>query len=472
MSKTPTLIDKTGMGGVIAIDGFAYQRWDAICRIPGWLLNPAFEGLTIEALEDFEARFFSPHSAHGHVLERFQAKSGVLTRGAIVGVFEDFQQYDARYPSTTLMQTLVTPNLPSALQWVEVHAGRIERARRFYQPFSDIIDANDDAYRSKLEQEFPGSLGQFVASSANVSLRHFTNYRSATSAFFDALDTAFPESDLGSKKIKALFDQLNGVFLNASGALVDRQTLVQIFGAALGPEALTKHSQPVRILSDTLTDAHDHIEIDGRPFSGAPGTYPAPEVWGSDLMGPLGKTADWLRTMGHSRVALSGRYRLSTGFAFGAAFRSAFGFEVEVPTRDGFWNTDSHPVANTNYPKWTIEPAVQLVEDRLIVSVGVLRDPTSQVAKQFEIDGACQVLRIYLPQALTSGEDAQASVQIIKRAVSAALTDLDAHSIDLFFVGPAALAIALGHRWNGMAPTQFFEFVSDQNSYVPTVEIA
>jgi len=472
MSKTPTLIDKTGMGGVIALDGFDYQRWDAICRIPGWLLNPTFEGLTIEALEDFEARFFSPHSVHGHVLERFQAKSGALTRGSIVGVFEDFQRYDARYSGTTLMQTLVTPTLPSALQWIETNAGRIERARRFYQPFTGIISANDDAYRSKLEEAFPGSLGTFVANGANISLRNFTDYSSASSVFANALNTAFQESDFGMRSISALFDQLNHVFSNASGAMVDRQSLIEVLGSVLSSELLVKTSQPVRILSDAVHDVSDHIEIDARPFSGGPVAYPAPEMWGSDLAGPLEKTANWLRTMGHSRVTLSGRYRLSTGFAVGAAFRAAFGFEVEIPTRDGFWNTDTHPVPRASYPEWTIEPSTQLVGDRLVVSIGVLRDPTSQVAKQFAIDETSQILRIFLSQALTSGEDAQASVLDIKSAVSAACVGLDARSIDLFFVGPAALAVALGHRWNGMAPTQFFEFVSGQGTYVPTIEVA
>lgn len=157
--------------------------------------------------------------------------------------------------------------------------------------------------------------------------------------------------------------------------------------------------------------------IDARPFAGGLVAYPSPEVWDLDLVSPLKKATDWLRAIGHSMVTLSGRYRLSTGFAVGAAFRATFGFDLAIPTRDGFWNTNSHREPNTNYPEWTIERATQLLEDRLIVSVGVLRDPTSHVAKQFEIDSANQILCIILPQALTSGEDAQASVQAIKGAV-------------------------------------------------------
>src|SRR4051794_11835251 len=76
--RPPTLTDDKGMGGIIAQDGFDYQIWDALARVPAWLRNPAFEGLALEVLEDSEVRFFAPHAPRAHVLERFQAKSGVL----------------------------------------------------------------------------------------------------------------------------------------------------------------------------------------------------------------------------------------------------------------------------------------------------------------------------------------------------------------------------------------------------------
>ena len=75
----PALTDARGMGGVIAQDGFSYQLWDGLARLPAWLANPAFEEMIFEGLEDLEARFIAPKAPpRFRVLERFQAKSGSL----------------------------------------------------------------------------------------------------------------------------------------------------------------------------------------------------------------------------------------------------------------------------------------------------------------------------------------------------------------------------------------------------------
>lgn len=470
MSDAPNLIDKTGMGGVIAIDGFDYQRWDAICRIPAWLKNAAFEGLTVEALEDFEARFFSPHAVHSHVLERFQAKSGHLTRGDIVEVFENFKTYDTHYPNTALIQTLVTPALPPALRWLERDAGRIERARRFYQPFTDITDANDGAFQTKLEAEFSGDLGRFVAKNANIFLRSLHDQSAAASAFSGELHKAYPEFDFGMRSVQDLFQKLNEVLANAVGEMVGRAVLIDLFSAVL-PELLISQGCPVRILSVDQPGEVDCIDIDGRPFSGGDLAYPPPDVWKSKLLKPLNRAAEWCRVNGHTRIVLSGRYRLSTGFAIGAAFRSALGFEIEIPTRDGSWNTDSHPIPGKSYPELSIEPPEQLFEEKLLVAIGCLRDPTQQVEKQLTSGDAKQILRIHLPEAITSAEDTQASVQSIKMAISCACGKFNVNQIDCYFAGPTALAIALGHRWNGLPPTQLHEFVASENDYVPTLQL-
>lgn len=471
MSDAPSLISKTGMGGVIAIDGFDYQRWDAICRIPAWLKNAAFEGLTVEALEDFEARFFSPHAVHGHVLERFQAKSGHLTRGEIVEVFENFMTYDTHYPNTALIQTLVTPALPAALRWLERDAGRIERARRFYQPFTDITDANDRAFRTKLEAELSGDLGRFVAKNANIFLRSLHDQSAAASAFSEELRKAYPESDFGMRSVQDLFQKLNQVFTKAVGQMVDRAVLIELFSAII-PELLISQGCRVRILSGEQPREVACIDIDGRPFIGGDLVYPAPDVWTSKLLKPLNIAAEWCRVNGHSRIVLSGRYRLSTGFAIGAAFRSVSGFEIEIPTREGFWSTDAHPVSGKSYPEWTIEPPAQSYNDSLAVAIGCLRDPTQQVEEQLALDDTQKILRLHLPEAVTSAEDLQASVRSIKTAVSTACAKFNVNQIDCYFAGPAALAVALGHRWNGLPPTQWHEFVASENEYVPTLRVA
>src|SRR6266446_2038536 len=97
-STGPTLTEAKGMGGVIAQEGFDYQLWEGLVRLPAWLHNPAFEGMIFEGLEDLEARFFAPHAPRHQLLERFQAKSGALTRGDLIEVFESFRRFTTAYP--------------------------------------------------------------------------------------------------------------------------------------------------------------------------------------------------------------------------------------------------------------------------------------------------------------------------------------------------------------------------------------
>ena len=76
-----------------------------------------------------------------------------------------------------------------------------------------------------------------------------------------------------------------------------------------------------------------------------------------------------------------------------------------------------------------------------------------------------------LPQALPDGAAAQASVQRIKAEIARVVGQLRPGQIDLFYAGSAAFAVALGHRWNGMPPTQLHEFVAAEQRYVPTARL-
>jgi hypothetical protein len=49
-----------------------------------------------------------------------------------------------------------------------------------------------------------------------------------------------------------------------------------------------------------------------------------------------------------------------------------------------------------------------------------------------------------------------------------AVARLGARQIRLYLAGPAAFAVALGHRWNAMPPTQLHEYVTSERHYEPT----
>lgn len=463
----PTLTDAKGMGGVNAQDGFDYQVWDAVVRIPAWLRSPVFEGLTVEGLEDVEARFFAPHAPRGHFLDRFQGKSAQLTRGQVIDVFNDFAAFDDAHPGAARAHVLVTPSLPKELQWLGKDSDRVRRARPFYAPFPDVIVASDEKLERDIVAEFGQKLGPRVARSFDVSSRLFPDRTTAEAMFAGALEQAFGV-DLSARKSAQAFGALATHLVNNRGSMVARSTLLRLIGEVLGTPLISQGPLPVHVRSDRNAPAEDAVEIDVSAFSGMEGSPPTVEEWQTSLLAPLERTAKWAHGSGYNRVRITGSYRISTAFALGWSFRAATGFDLEIPTRGGAdWLTDDRPGLHEARLPWEITAPDHLHDGRLVVSIGVLRDPTQDVRALLGLESGSGVLRAYLGQPVTSGREAQDSAQALKDAVVAQVARLTPQGIDLFYAGPAALAIALGHRWNAMPATQLHEF-SPAQGYAPS----
>ncbi|MDH3659428.1 MAG: SAVED domain-containing protein [Alphaproteobacteria bacterium] len=458
------------MGGVIAQDGFDYQLWDSLVRLPAWLANPAFESLIFEGLEDLEARFFTPHAPRGRLLERYQAKSGALTPAEVRDVLISFQNFEAAYPHAARVQTLVTPSLPSTIAWLRRDPLRVRRARPFYAPFDDVAAACDARLRERLVDAYGEQLGGFVAQSVEFDQRSFADRDSALNAFGIALDRTLPSLEASPRHISDAFDALSNLGHRSIGVPLPRQTLIQTIENRLGRPLAPPSSFPLRIRSDRNGSDETALEVDASAFSGGAVGYPKSAGWQDGLLIPLDRVARWLLETGISRVVLGGSYRLTTAIAVGWSLRAATGFELEIPTRDGIWATDDRSHAEECYPAWQIVEPETLDGNKLVVSVGVLRDPAPELPSTAGVPAGA-ILSAHLPEPITSAHAAQVGVGLIKRAVDTAAARLRPQSISLFMAGPAAFAVALGHRWNAMAPTQLHEFLATERRYVPTAYI-
>lgn len=465
----PTLTDAKGMGGIIAQDGFDYQVWDAIARLPAWLRNSNFEGLIIEGLEDFEARFFAPHAPSKHLLDRFQAKSGTLTKSDIVDVLKSFKAFNAAHPDVSRVQTLVTPALPATLNWIARDPGRVRKARPFYSPFPAVCAASDDKLRKDLVAEFGDDLGIFFADYVEIDLRTFPDRSHAEAAFFAAMQIVFSEIDVSMGKLKTAFSELTGLIGKNRGVMLSRCILLKVLKEALGTPVMPEKSLCVHIRSDRNAPMMDAIEINASEFSGVDGQFPEPAIWLSGLIEPMTSAAKWASEHDQKRIALTGTYRLSTAFAVGWTFRSAIGFDIDIHTRSGSWSTDNHPSPGAQQLDWEVVQPKCLRADRLLVVIGVVRDPRLDIISSLGLSGEDELLIAMLPGAIVNGTDAQSSVQLLKAVVSQAVSQFNPKGIDLYFVGPAALAVALGHRWNALPATQFFEFDVSNRRYIPSV---
>jgi hypothetical protein len=465
-----SLTGARGMGGIIAQDGFDYQLWDGLARVPTWLANPAFEALIFEGYEDLEARFFAPHSPRLRLLERFQAKSGDLAKGDVRKVFESFAEFDKAHPRSTRVHTLVTPRLPSDLRWVARDSKRVRNARPFYAPFPDLLEVSDDQLLKNLQEEFGDELGRFVAEFVEVSERSISDPVAAQAAFASALRTAFPGLDVSGRSEAKAFEALSELARRTVGSALSRPVLISTVEEAIGESLGIGGAVPVHVRSDRNGVDEKAIEIDASEFSGGPAGFPLADRWSNGLIQPLDETSRWLRGAHLSRLKLGGSYRLTAAFALGWSFRSAIGFELEIPTRDGGWATDERPSPGEFDHDWMVTSGERLVGDRLVATVGILRNPAPDLASAGTLAQE-ELLSIYSGAALTDGRAAQAGVSVVKRAVGDAVARLRPKQIDLYVAGPAAFAVALGHRWNAMPPTQLFEFNAVHRSYSPTALI-
>lgn len=469
--KAPALTDAKGMGGVIAQEGFSYQVWDGLVRLPAWLANPAFEELIFEGLEDLEARFFAPHAApRFRLLERFQAKYGALAPADVREVLASFLAFEQAFPRAARVQTLVTPRLPPTVSWLARDPLRVRRARPFYAPFDDVAAASDAKLRTDLVEAYGEALGVFVAEAVEISERNLPDRDSAVHAFGLALERTYPTLEVSHRRIEDGFEALSGLVARSIGAPISRFELLRALESGLSERLPLPASFPLHVRSDRNKADETALEIDASAFSGGSVAFPDPVRWTEELLAPLDRTARWLQSRAVSRVAISGSYRLSTAFAFGWSLRSAIGFELEIPTREGWWRTDDRPQAGDADPSWRFEQPSRLDGDQLVVSVGVLRDPAGDLPASAGVSSDA-AMSAYLPEPVKSAKAAQASVDLVKHAVNAAVGRLKPGGIKLFIAGPAALAVALGHRWNAKPPTQMHEFLASERRYVPTIRM-
>lgn len=468
-ARPPALTDARGMGGSIAQGGFDYQLWDGLIRLPAWLADPAFEELIFEGLEDLEARFFAPQTPRGRLLERFQAKAGSLSPAEVRDVLQSFSAFETAYPQASRVHVLVTPRLPPTLAWLARDPARVRRARPFYAPFADIAAASDAELRRRLEGTYGEELGGFVAASVELNERNLPELDAAVAQFDAELSRTFPSLDAGRRHVADAFAALSELARRSIGVPLAADLMARTMEQALGAKLPLPTVFPLHIRSDRNEEDARAVQIDAATFSGGPAGFPEPARW-SALAAALETTSRWLRARSTSRIRLGGSYRLTTAFLAGRNFRSAIGFEIDIPTKSGEWSTDQHSPPGAKLP-WIVQSPSALIDNRLVVGIGIVRDPSANILKHLNLTESKNILLATLPQALPNGVDAQVSVQAVKNAIAEVAARLRPEAIDLYYVGPAAFAVALGHRWNGLPSTQLYEFVQASGTYVPTAFI-
>lgn len=474
-ASTPSLLEDESRGGDTGEGGIAFQAEVVLSYIPKWLRMEGFTSMVRESIGDTEAKFFVP--GRRYKKEFLEVKNHQVPPAEFWQEIERFRRVDAGAPGEYQWFTLASASLSQDLHPL---VNGLRRLRDPYDFYDDSV-VMDNSYRDyvrivekrgKSEEE-----AEFLYKKVLLVDDLSQNRSYGRAVFKQSFRDNLPHyADLPDRVLDDIYASLATFVQSRRNQTITRIELEQNIRDRV-PAGLQSPPQPVRIhtaISDDEQDA-DRTELQFRwaPFFGGDShDYPPPSEWNSRLLMELSETKAWiLKNRASRRIALSGNRRLSTSLVLGSVFSAVAGFSVEMMYRGGvIWATDDHPAADTpEYPLSSSGLSADNTGNRMVVSVSIVRDIANEVIGSLEHHGLREMPSIHIrgENPIVSPQQANLAVRGIKDIISDALSSVGARQIDLFFAGPAFLALFLGHRLNATAPVQCYEWVQP-GLYVPT----
>lgn len=469
-----TLLSPEATGGEIATAGFGFQDAVLLAKIPRFMAEDGFTAIIREAICDFEASFFDP--ATGVRREGYEAKDYSLTPGKFWEEVDTFARIDATDAAVYGGFTLVTTGLSDKIEPVVNGLRRAREPYPFYPQGSGILTTSYADYEQRIrDQGKSASIAQLLFDKVRIEPRWSTAFDEAFGVFTSALNEFHPWSlDCRGRDIQDCYQKLKALVVSRKNRPIRRAEIEAVFSTALPVSATAATSTRLHTASGSDDSGPlGSLSVNWERFSGNAGRqYPSPSEWESGVIRQLRALRSWVVAENRPRrIRLSGSRRLSTSLAIGWALPAVAGFSIEIEYRGAVWASDSH--ADEVTPAYTLESRLNPgIGDRLVATVGVLRDVAADVTEYLG-DGElakCPRLDMSGTAPIVSDRQLNLVVRDVKEAISKALVAVGAKSVDLFLAGPAPLALFLGHRLNAIAPIRCYEWV-EKGKYSLTCDL-
>jgi SMODS-associated and fused to various effectors sensor domain len=476
--KVPSLLERESRGGDVAEGGFAFQESVVMSYVPVWLAHEGFEEMTQESMGDAEAKFFVP----GRPLARelVEVKNHRVVPAEFWKEVGRFRDLDEGSPDTFHRFVLVGKELGEDIKRLKNGLERVRGPHSFYDE-TPIETASFAVYAEMvIGMGHSKDEARFLFERVEIRDDLTTDQVQWRGVFTGELFSHFPEyEELPGRIVGDVYEGLGDLLRSLRNRSISRK---EIERRILGRVPVAKRP-PVRpvVVRTSIGDEREEagpeirpIRLDWKDFYGGSGRfYPLPAEWDDRLIGELRQTKEWiLRHRSTRRVRLIGNRRLSAALAVGAVFSAVAGFVVEMEVRGGqLWATDAYPTEET--PSFPVSTSGEVFAcERLVVSVGVMRDISGAVEESLDALGlaGAPTLHLHSDEAVRSAEHANKAAKILKETIVEMLWRCGGTRVELFFAGPAFLAMALGHGVNAVAPVRCHEWGSG-GSYVPTCEL-
>lgn len=477
--ERPSLLQRESRGGDVAEGGLSFQDSVMMSYLPTWLAHEGFEGMTRESMGDIEAKFFVPGRERAR--ELIEVKNHRIAPAEFWEEVGRFRDLDEGSPDTFHRFVLVGKELGEDVKRLKNGLERVRHPHSFYA--GTPIEATSYAKYAEMVVGMRRSEddARFLFERVEIRDDLTTDEAQWREVFKGELISHFPEyEDLSGRMLRDVYEGLGDLLKFRRNRIVTRTEIEGKIHERI-PASNRPSLRPVVLRTAIEEEGSDEekpnvcpIRFDWQAFFGGAGrSYPPPKEWDERLLEELRQAKAWiLQHRTTRRIRLTGNRRLSTSLAIGAVFSAVSGFSIEMEYRGGeIWSTDAYPVAGTL--DYSLVPSGELARsERLAVSVGIPRDISPEVEEALDNLNLTDspVLHLTSNAPLVSAEHANVAAGAIKDRIRDALSTTGSNQVDLFFAGPAPLALFLGHRLNATARVRCYEHIS-LGHYVPTCEL-
>jgi hypothetical protein len=472
-ASEPSLLERQSRGGDISEGGINFQADVLLSMIPRWLRMEGFTSMVRESMGDAEAKFFVP--GRGYKKEFIEVKDHQIKPAEFWQEIERFKQMERAVSGEYQWFTLASSALHQDLQPLANSLRRIRDPYDFYED-SRIHYNSYNGYRERVRglgktDEDADFLFRKVLIDGDLSLARNTG----RVLFKHSLNEHLPHHhDLSDRILDEMYTELSTFVRGRRNQTITRNELELSLRARI-PAQFQPPIFPIRVhtaINDIETDT-DKTALRfewSEFFAGENRKYPLPQVWNERLVGDLLETRRWIHERRLTkRVLLTGSRRLSASLAIGSIFSAVAGFPIDMQQREQVFSTDAHATPET--PDYHLQSQLlgNKKGERLIVSVGIIRNVIPEVDNYLQKQGLFDLPKLHIKgdSPIVSPEQANLVARELKSLISDILVQTGAQRIDLFIAAPAFLALFLGHRLNATAPVQCYERVAPAY-YVPT----
>ena len=451
---TAGLLEKESTGGATARVGFEYQDAYVLQNLPRWLAQSAFSHVVSEAVGDVQVCYYAPARAVRHLM--VEAKNHALSSTEFWDEVARFKQAQEASAQEHVRFALVCPAYNGKTAPFVAMLARLRGVGSSYQEHSAILQRDrDEVLAWAKKQEVHEGLAHFA-------LHHieFETYsaESADAAFAGEFERHLPSIDLTGKQAARLRDRFKQYIAQSSIGPVYRSQLESALTEVLDGSSPEWAGNPTRVQLSGGRVALEQLALPAHEFVGPKRSAKVASDW-QELLGSAQDIAAFLtRSTERRRVVLDGRQGMSAACLLGHAFRATNNFVLHVEHNGEVYRTDFYEQASGPFFHSALESGAPDAAQGAV-----------SIAFTTEVGADLDLAKVGIPHGtavfslsgrpVTSHAEMNLSVAEAKAALVKFRSEHRLEVLHLFIKGPAAFAMLLGHRLNGVCKVQLYDWV-------------